>query len=228
MIEPAILFVHGAFHGAWCWEPVVSRLEAQGGVCRCIDLYRGGLKADVAAIRTEIDALADAGHPVIVVGHSLGCASLSSLTPERIAHAVFLAGPLEGQGLPDVSECTTPNFMPSVTFGEDGTMMIDLEAARDFFYHDCTQADADAALAKLKPNLLYNGVAASAKPLFELVPSTYIWCDDDRAVRPNYQHQVAKAAHFSEGLPTSHSPMLSAPGALTECLQRVLERTRSS
>lgn len=24
--------IHGAWHGAWCWEPVVGQLEGRGGV----------------------------------------------------------------------------------------------------------------------------------------------------------------------------------------------------
>jgi pimeloyl-ACP methyl ester carboxylesterase len=226
MSEPAILFVHGAFHGAWCWERVVARLEGQGIVCRCIELHRGGLDADVAAIRAEVDALAAAGHRVVVVGHSLGCASVSSLTPEGIAHAVFLAGPLAGPGLPPARECTMPEFFPSLTFGDDGTMMIDLEVARELFYHDCSPTDADAAIAKLKPNSNYSAVQATDTPFHEAVTSTYIWCDDDRAVRPDYQRQIAKVTRYSEGLASSHSPMLSAPDELVAALQRALGHAR--
>jgi pimeloyl-ACP methyl ester carboxylesterase len=224
---PAILFVHGAFHGPWCWEPVVTRLEERGVLCRCIELYRGGLEADVHAIREEVDALTAEGCEVVIVAHSLGCVSVSSLTPERIAHAVFLAGPLEGPGLPDSQHCTAPEFMPSLTHGEDGAV-IDPEAARALFYHDCSPADADAAIARLKPNRLYGPTQATETPFYEAVPSTYIWCDDDRAVRPDYQRQIAKATRHSEGLETSHSPMLSAPDELVAALQRVLERVGHS
>ena len=224
MQEPAFLFVHGAFHGPWCWEPVVSRLESRGVRCHCIELYRGGREADVAAIRAEIDLLASDGFAVVVVAHSLGCVSVSSLTPERIAHVVFLAGPLEGPGLPGPRECTTPDFMPSVTFGDGPSMTIDLDAARDLFYHDCSRLDADAAIAKLRTNLSYGPRQAGPRPFHEIVPSTYIWCDDDRAVRPVYQREVALATRFREGLATSHSPMLSAPDLLVAALERVVER----
>ena len=220
----AILFVHGAFHGAWCWAPVMEALEARGVSCCAIDLHRGGLEADVAAIRAEIDRLAETGQQVVVVGHSLGCVSVASLTPEGIAHAVFLAGPLYGPDMPDPATLTMPDFLPSLTLSEGPTMEIDLAKAHELFYHDCSRADSDAAIAKLRTNLSYLPIDHDP-PLWEQVPATYLWCDDDRAVRPDYQHQVAERIRYSEGFSTGHSPMLCAPTALADALGRVLERT---
>jgi len=221
----AILFVHGAFHGSWCWDAVVAGLTTHGIPCRSIELYRGGLAADVAAIRAEIDALAAEGHSVVVVGHSLGCASLSSLTPERIAHAVFLAGPIVGPGLPPIAECTTPDFTAALTISENRSMEVDLELARDLFYHDCSAAQVKDAIPRLRPNQNYGPKPPEGTPLYERVPSTYLWCDDDRVVHPKYQRQLAEHTRYSEGFATSHSPMLSAPDELVAALLRVLERT---
>ena len=94
---------------------------------------------------------------------------------------------------------------------------------RTFFCLGCL-VFAAPAIAKLKTNLSYGPRQARAEPFYDLVPSTYIWCDDDRSVRPEYQHQVAKAARWSEGLATGHSPMLSAPDLLVAALERALER----
>jgi len=87
----AVLFVPGAFYGPWCWDLVLERMEAAGVTCRCAELHRGGLAQDVAAVGGEVAPLAAKGQTVVVVGHSLGCTSLSELAPERVDHAVFLA-----------------------------------------------------------------------------------------------------------------------------------------
>ena len=36
------VFVHGAFGGAWCWEPVTGPLEAEGHTVDALDLPGGG------------------------------------------------------------------------------------------------------------------------------------------------------------------------------------------
>lgn len=96
--KPAILLLHGAWHGAWCWEAVARVLTAAGHVVSAIDLPGGGLRgvepkafasADPASMGAERTALGDlsaaeyaataqdalaelyAAHgPVVVVGHS--------------------------------------------------------------------------------------------------------------------------------------------------------------
>lgn len=79
--RPPVLLVHGAYHGAWCWEHWVARLAADGRTVHALDLRgHGGLTPD-AAFRTDgaaemaedVAAAIDAiGVPPLVVGHSLG------------------------------------------------------------------------------------------------------------------------------------------------------------
>ena len=221
----ALLFVHGAFHGPWCWDEIVRRMQSPEVVCRCVELYRGGLEEDAAAVREEVDALASEGCSVAVVGHSLGCVSLSHLGPERIGHAVFLAGPVVGPGLPDVQEGVEPRFIASVDTSDDGVMTIDAAVAREFFYHDCDPEMSEWAIGKLRPNLAYGPLSRPGPPLYESGPATYLWCDHDRAVLPDYHREIARHMRYSEGFATSHSPMLSAPDELSAALMRVLERT---
>ena len=225
MTTRAIVFVHGAFHGPWCWDEIVARMESPDVVCRCVELYRGGLAEDAGVVRGEIDSLAEDGCSVVVVGHSLGCVSLSHLAPEGIAHAVFLAGPVAGPGLPDVQEAVEADFSTSMNTGTDGTISIDAALAREIFYHDCDPEMADWAIGKLRPNLAYGPLPRPGPPLYETVPSTYLWCEHDRAVLPKYQREIARKMRYSEGFATGHSPMLAAPDELSAALGRVLERT---
>jgi len=221
----AFLFVHGAFHGPWCWEKIVARVQSPDVLCRCVELHRGGLEQDAATVRDEIDSLYTEGLSVAVVAHSLGCTSLGHLGPERIAHAVFLAGSIVGPGLPDVREAIEPRFIASIKIGADRVMTIDEAVAHDFFYHDCKPELADWAVARLRTNLSYGPAPRSGPPLYEAVPSTYLWCHHDRVVLPDYQREVAGHTRYSEGFSTGHSPMLSAPDELAAALTRVLERT---
>src|SRR5580700_6219902 len=88
------VLVHGAWHGAWCWEPVVVELEGRGHPVRTIDLPSrgnpaGDLHGDAQAVRELVESL---GRPVVLVGHSYGGAVIteaSSGTP-GIKRLVYL------------------------------------------------------------------------------------------------------------------------------------------
>jgi pimeloyl-ACP methyl ester carboxylesterase len=72
------VLVHGAFGGAWCWEPAVGPLEAAGHTVTAIDLPGGGddptpaeeVTLDGYAARV-CEVLAE-GEPAVLVGHSMG------------------------------------------------------------------------------------------------------------------------------------------------------------
>ena len=107
---PPVLFVHGTFHGAWCWEAHwMERFAAAGVECHAISL-RGtsgtpapaGAKsvqitehvADVCAFidKVFVDGSDRARPPPLLVGHSFGGSSvLKYLEAEHAASgAVFL------------------------------------------------------------------------------------------------------------------------------------------
>lgn len=102
--RPALLFVHGVCHGAWCWEEFYMPFFAeQGWDCYALSL-RGhcgsdgrenldsfGLDDYVADVLQVIEH--EGIHP-IVIGHSMGggiTQLLMTRHPEKIAAAVLLA-----------------------------------------------------------------------------------------------------------------------------------------
>ena len=38
MITPTVVLVHGAWHGAWCWQRVVPRLQQAGVAVHAVTL----------------------------------------------------------------------------------------------------------------------------------------------------------------------------------------------
>lgn len=78
---PPLLFVHGAFAGAWCWQGMMQVCAAAGYDCRAISLRGHGLSPDPAhlnryCIDDYVDDLAqvvaDLPVPPILIGHSMG------------------------------------------------------------------------------------------------------------------------------------------------------------
>lgn len=96
------VLVHGAWHGGWCWAPVVQRLEAQGH--RCYAPTLSGMAHRAAELTPEVDADTHARdvialvesldlQRVVLVLHSyaglLGPALLARLR-ERLAHIAWV------------------------------------------------------------------------------------------------------------------------------------------
>ncbi len=50
-VMTTVVLVHGAFHGAWCWEPVRSLLDERGIANLAPDLPLAGLDVDAATVR---------------------------------------------------------------------------------------------------------------------------------------------------------------------------------
>ena len=73
------LLVHGAFHGAWCWQKLVAELEKRSHRARAIDLPGQGedqtpLKEVTldSMVDKIIAEMADLPGKVVLLGHSLG------------------------------------------------------------------------------------------------------------------------------------------------------------
>ena len=222
-MKEALVLAHGAFHGPWCWEPTITRLEKQDIRCVAVDLNRGGLHPDRDALQSAVDVLRDDGYRVHAIGHSLGCPSVALLDPETIATAMFLAGPLEGPGMPGMEDCIFPDFLKRLLPQADGRSFMTRDDARAAFYHRCSKEEAEWALNQLRPTFVYGGEEA-ATPIWQAIPATYIACSDDRAVRPEYQLAAAEQVSFSAIIETDHSPMLGRPDELAEIIATAMGR----
>jgi len=222
-MKEALVLAHGAFHGPWCWQPTISRLEKRGIRCVGVDLNRGDLHADRDALQSVVDALRDEGCRVHAIGHSLGCSPVALIDPKTVATAMLLAGPVEGPGMPSMEDCTFPDFVSKLLPQEDGRAIMTRDDARAAFYHRCSDEEAEWALDRLRPTFVYGGEAA-ASPIWQAIPVTYIVCTDDRAVRPEYQRAAALQCPFSATIETDHSPMLRRPDELTEIIDTAMSR----
>jgi pimeloyl-ACP methyl ester carboxylesterase len=151
MTQPTrLLLVHGAFHGAWCWDRLRPELERLGISHEAVDLPFTSTADDVAAVRRAIDG---AGESITVVGHSFGGAVISAAAVEGgkpygtvsslIYLTAFMTAPeqhVDFSGAPGMAD---------IELGEV-TASIRPEAARSVFYHRCSPDDADWASARLR------------------------------------------------------------------------------
>jgi pimeloyl-ACP methyl ester carboxylesterase len=111
-----LVLVHGAWHGAWCWDRVAEPLTSAGlevhvptltGLGdRADELDREvGLQAHVDDVLAELDAL---DRPGVLVGHSYAgvvVREVADQRPDAVAHLVLVDGwvPADGQSLFDIA-----------------------------------------------------------------------------------------------------------------------------
>lgn len=226
------VLVHGAWHGAWCWEKVVPLLAARGHDVRAIDLPGHGddpappgkVGFDDYMARMGL-VLAERGEPPILVGHSLGGAVITGAAdrwPERIRALVYLCAIL-----PDAPDAMsrfrgTDALMAAVRPVPDGSVLeLDPAVVRDVFYHDCSDADAARAAARLRPQ-----PGGGRQMTFELAPERmgrlprhYIECTEDHAIDIAAQREMYRRMPCTvHTLPASHSPFYSMPQRLADVL----------
>jgi len=229
------VLVHGAWHGAWCWEKVVPRLAAHGHAVRAIDLPGHGRDPKPPGSVTWDDymdrmreVIETSGEPPILVGHSLGGAVITGAADRHAEHVralVYLCAML-----PDASDFVT-RFQPTsalsggVRPSPDGSLLeLDPAVVREAFYHDCSDEDASRATARLgpQPGRVFQMSFELAPGRFGRVPRHYVECLQDRAIDIASQRaMVAKMPCTVHTLDASHSPFLSMPDPLVDVLGRI-------
>jgi len=90
MADPAtVALVHGAWHGAWCWDKVVAQLADAHVPVIAVDLPFTSFHDDVNAVRKALDTASDR---VVLCGHSYGGAVISEADAgvDSVRHLVYL------------------------------------------------------------------------------------------------------------------------------------------
>ncbi len=236
------VFVHGAWHGAWCWSKVVSLLEATGHKATALDLPGHGrddtpitqvtFEAYCNKVREIVEAQPE---PVILVGHSMGgrvVTQVAELRPDKIKTLVYLAAILLRNGEntmpadPDTGETLIDR---SVITSDDGIYQTLREGAvRELLFHDCSDEDAGTAMALLEFRQASQPMTMPMRLTVEnfgRVRKVYIECLQDKAVTPAQQRMMYTMTPCDKiiSMNASHSPFLSSPQDLADHLVSISE-----
>jgi pimeloyl-ACP methyl ester carboxylesterase len=217
-----VVLVHGAWHGAWCWEKVTPRLDEAGVPWLAVDLPLTSFEDDIDSTRAVIDG---ADGAVVLCGHSYGGAVITEAGGQsNVQRLVYLAafacdaGESPANTAPD-AEAPTTDLERALVISDDGaTILLDETTAPASFFHDCTPEDVEAAVARLRPMQLQCLTTPVGRPAWRDTPSTYVVCSEDRAVHPELQRVMAKRCTESLEWPTAHSPFLNRPDLVAELL----------
>jgi pimeloyl-ACP methyl ester carboxylesterase len=211
-----VVLIHGAWHGAWCWQPVVDELGRLGMSSVAPDLPLTGLADDAATARAAIDA---AGPGAVVVGHSYGGIVVSEAAAGAggVARLVYVAAFMTETDEDELSILTAHGspIGGALIVGEQGTE-VDPARAAALFYADSDAATSAAAVAQLRP--MRGGGRLTGEPAWKTIPSTYVVCTADAVLPVTAQREMARRADAVVEWPTDHSPFLTRPAELAALL----------
>lgn len=234
-----MLLVHGAWHGAWCWDPVVAELVGRGVRAVAIDLPGHGsdtgpltdLAGDAERVQLALDEF---GEPVVLAGHSYGGVVITQAgCHPRVSELIYLASFNLDEGESAMSAATAastlaaidhtdrPDALAHMHLADDGTSTIDPDGARELFYNDCPDEIADWAVLRLGPQCMASLSQIPDTVAWRHRPSTYAVCTLDNIVHPDLQRILARRADHCVEWPTGHSPFLSRPDLVADLLARV-------
>jgi pimeloyl-ACP methyl ester carboxylesterase len=207
------VLVHGAGHGAWCWERTEQDLAAHGHRAVSVDLPLTGLEDDAETVRRCLD---DVGEPVILVGHSYGGLVISQAASGRsdISQLVFVAALLVGATedvMTLIGQFPVTPLMERTEFATDGSMILTPAATIECLYNETPMDLARAASLRMRPTAAAGMVTSPGDDPWRSIPTTYIVCERDRAISPELQHAMAMHAGRVEIMDTDHSPFASKP-----------------
>ncbi len=236
-----ILLVHGACHGAWCWDKVIAPLTALGHRVETLDLPgRSGRGAPGwgqslrAYAQSVIDAVRPTGARFVLVGHSMGGLVISAAAeraPELFERLVYLTAflPSHGDSIASLGRQDKDSDRASATRVSLFRGVVSIgppHNAAEVFYGDCTPeqiawAQSRLTVESLRPSI---GAISLSSGRFGSVPRSYIRCTEDRALSIQQQDRMIARQPCDRvaTLNVSHSPFISMPDRLADAIGSVI------
>lgn len=224
-----LIFVHGALvrDGQWWWQPTADLLKERTGIrSRAVALpscgeampeqVAGGLVADAAALRAELDDVDSA----IVVGHSYGGTVIAEAGQHpSIAQLLYVSSYLPDVGQSQAAIMSGESDPVAIGDNGDGTLSVSGYDAVSFgarFLQDANEPTQQQAWERVTAQAAGAFVTPTSVAGWQGVDSTYIICGQDRSTSVELQRFYAARATRSVELPAGHHPFLSRPDLVVE------------
>jgi pimeloyl-ACP methyl ester carboxylesterase len=220
MATRTVVLVHGAWHGAWCWDLLSRRLDAHGITNVAVDNPSvARAPADLAADGDNLTRVLDAVEgPVLLVGHSYGGAVITDAgAHSNIEHLLYVTAFAldDGESLMENNLSGGGEMRLGEALNFDAEVIgIDVDRAAEFCFHDCDPLIAADAASKLRPMSLAAMQGTPREIAWRSKPATYVVCTEDRVLPVALQQSNAKRIGSSVEMASSHSPFLSRPDDL--------------
>ncbi|MFS8100740.1 alpha/beta fold hydrolase [Lentzea alba] len=210
--RPALLLVHGAWHGSWCWEPLRALLTEDGWHVDTVDLPsvgspHHGMHDDAKVIRDAING------PTVVVAHSYGGipATQAAADLPDVQHLVYVAA-----FQLDVGDSLQKTVGPPPPWWQQEGGVLHAQTPETIFFNDVDDPPTD----RLRPQSYRAFTDQLTKAAWHNTNSTYVICEKDNAIPVFAQEAMAQRATSQERLTTGHSPFLANPRQLAAIIAK--------
>jgi len=209
----SVVLVHGAFVDASGWRAVYDKLTKDGYEVLVVQNTTVSLRDDVKATER---AIADAKHPVILVGHSYGGSVITEAGNDPKVHSlVYIAAfaPDAGESVAKLAEKPVPGepgapLLPP----KDGFLIVDPAKFPTAFAADVDGATTAFMASAQVPWGLEAVGGVITNPAWKSKPSYFMVTTEDHMVPPTAQRTMAKRAHAkTQEIKSSHAVMMSHP-----------------
>jgi pimeloyl-ACP methyl ester carboxylesterase len=221
------VLVHGAWHGAWCWERLVPELEQRGHAALAVDLPVDDAAAGLAEYATVVEQELPAGE-VVLVGHSLGATVIPLVAAARpVSQLVFLCPVLRRPGSSLADQAALDADVSSWDLGAGRTFYDDessawtaADAAIAAFYQDCDPETARWAASRLRRQYWRYWEEPNPLDAWPAAERRAIVATDDRMCTVAFARRTIpdRLGVDPVEIPGDHSPFLSAPVELADAL----------
>jgi pimeloyl-ACP methyl ester carboxylesterase len=225
-MHATVVLVHGAWHGAWSWQPVTRRLRSKTLDVVAVDLPGHGASTeplgdfddDVATVTAALDAI---DGPVVLAGHSYGGAVITSAGDHaNVVELAYVAAfaPDRNETVAGLAEKYPIEHAEAPMRMDGDTIVLTEHGLHDVLYHDCSGA-LDTARRMIVPENPAKLSTPVDAPAWRSKPTTYVRCTKDRIVHPDLQLFMAERAGAKLlDLHCGHLPQFAAADELTTIL----------
>jgi pimeloyl-ACP methyl ester carboxylesterase len=238
--RPGLVFIHGGFHTAQCWQPTVAALRREDPDVSvlCANLPgRGDTPGDLAGLTIRqcadsvVAQVVSSGlDQVVLVGHSLAGVTLplvaAILGRERVARLVFVAClvPAQGESVIDTSPAPVRPLARWMGRKNRPLRRMPWPIARVMFCNGMDQNQRELVKTQLCEDAsTLTSEKVDRSSLSTEIPRTWILTQKDRSLPPKRQRRfISNIGGVEEVLEidAGHDVMVSAPDELAVLLSR--------
>jgi len=228
-----IIFIHGAWHGGWCWKKIEPYFSDDEYNVLFFDIHSSKNPDDDMSFEGSINLLKEKIEKmtgdVILVAHSMGgmyATQVSEYFVNKISKIIYVSGfiPKDNQSCLDLALNDVGIVKFGLIFNDAKTLVtVDEKIIRPAFYNDVSEDDYAFCRKNIKPQNFshYTTKVKLASDNSKKTTRIFIRCMRDMAITPGFQTIMALENGCDiYDLDSGHSPFVSKVNEFVDLIKK--------